>query len=548
MSPARREGRVAATPLLFFLIGALAPIIALADLRREVETNDSAAVAQPLLAPESVGGHIAVPGDRDFYAIRIRPGGTIQASILARGFRADTAPGSSLTARLSILSSDGVTPLAQDVSQGGFDDPAVSVQVSQGGVFYVEVEDLNGLGGPDYPYLLSVEEEGNGDFPTATPLQPPVLASIDTLIWPAGDHDVYRFDAAAGQTATIDMDSAVFEPNVPPVKGVLTLYAPDHTVLASDAYSVSDPNDPYLSVTLPVSGTYFLDVHDLRGFVGTSTSLYQLSVELGPSASNDAPAGAEPVADARGLSGTLCPAGDRDDARASLASPATLLADLDAREDLGSLLDGSLSIMDGSGGLLVENASTPDPAVSAALPAGGAIVAVAGTSGGLCEDAYWQLFIDADLDADGLRLPQDNCPGAFNPGQEDQDHDGIGDACDVCVAVFNPGQQAPLRVQEPVADTLDFSQEAGDPALSWTPAPNSIASNVYRVLVTTIGTLLSFTCRADNVVGPAYVDPDRPAAGSAFFYVVTGENCGESGAGTDSSGQPEIFTNCPAPI
>jgi len=519
-----------------------------AGLRRETEPNDGPSTAQALLAPASVGGHIGVPGDRDVYAVRIRTGGTIQASVLARGFRAGTSPGSPLTARLSILAGDGVTLLAQDDSQGGFDDPALTVPVPQGGVFYVLVEDLNGQGGPDYSYVLSVEEEGNGDFTNATALAPPVLPSIDTLIWPAGDHDVYRFDAAAGQTAAIDFDSAVWNPNAPPVKGVLTLYAPDHTILASDAYSAADPNDPFISALLPVSGTYYVDVHDLRGFVGTPTSVYQISIELGPAPSNDAPAGAEPVAPARGLSGTLCPAGDRDEARMDIPSAVTLSAWLDAREDLESLLDGSLSILDGAGGLLATNASLPDPRVSASLPPGGGIVVVAGASSGLCEDAYWQLWIDADLDADGLRLPADNCPFAFNPGQEDQDHDGVGDACDDCVAVFNPAQTTPLRVQEPVGDTLLLSPDPGGALLSWTPAPGSIASNVYRVAATTSGTRPAFFCRADNVTGTSFIDPDPPSLGGAFFYVVTGENCGESGGGADSSGQPESLTNCPASI
>src|ERR1051325_6084958 len=74
---------------LGLLVAASYVPIALADLRREVEANDTAATAQPRPAPASVGGHIGFPSDRDWYAVRIRPGGTVQASVLARGFRAD---------------------------------------------------------------------------------------------------------------------------------------------------------------------------------------------------------------------------------------------------------------------------------------------------------------------------------------------------------------------------------------------------------------------------------------------------------------------------
>jgi N-acetylneuraminic acid mutarotase len=43
-------------------------------------------------------------------------------------------------------------------------------------------------------------------------------------------------------------------------------------------------------------------------------------------------------------------------------------------------------------------------------------------------------------DGDGIPDAADNCPQAFNPGQEDQEGDGVGDACDNCPSTPNANQ------------------------------------------------------------------------------------------------------------
>ncbi|OLD64807.1 MAG: hypothetical protein AUI47_04280 [Acidobacteria bacterium 13_1_40CM_2_68_5] len=235
-----------------------------ADLRREVEPNDSPLMAHPLVPAASVGGTIGQPGDVDFYAVGLQAGQTVVADILARGFRAGAQPGSSLSAVLTILDRDGSTVLAQSQSQGSFDDPAASAQVAASGTYYISVREASGGGGTAYLYVLSIEVDPNDSFDVASPILPPVLPSIDALINPPGDQDFYRFDGRAGQVVTIDIDSAVFSPDQPPAEIVATLFDPARAVLAEDAYTAADPVDPYIQVALPANGVYTIRIREPR--------------------------------------------------------------------------------------------------------------------------------------------------------------------------------------------------------------------------------------------------------------------------------------------
>lgn len=53
-------------------------------------------------------------------------------------------------------------------------------------------------------------------------------------------------------------------------------------------------------------------------------------------------------------------------------------------------------------------------------------------------DDWRGMFRDADWDQDGVPMPQDNCPLARNPRQEDSDADGWGDLCDLCSSEPSP--------------------------------------------------------------------------------------------------------------
>ncbi len=545
--------------LRFWVIGlaAWAGISALqADLRKETEPNDAPAAAQPLAPPVSVGGVVWAPGDVDVFAVALQAGQTIKADLLARGFRAGNQPGSNLSAVLTILDRDGIAVLAQDESLGDFDDPTAVAQVAQTGRYFVSLRDAAGGGGPNYLYVLSIEIDSNDDFGTATPILPPVLATIDALVFPPGDQDFYRFEGSAGQVVTVGVDSAVFNPDQPPANIVATLYDTGRFLLAEDAYTAADPADPFIQATLPASGTYFLRIRELRSFVGTTNTFYQLTVGLGPDADDGTFGTGQPVNLPRAVSGVVSPAADADDFRFHLASTAPINADLDAREGLLSLLQGTLALKNAAG-VVAQDSSSPDPSLTSTQAAGDYSVSVRGPcvgGGCLAEDSYYVLFLDPDLDLDGMVMPNDNCPAASNAGQADSDQDGAGDACDNCPTVFNPDQRdsdgdgrgdACASCAPPeVAVGLTFTDER---TLAWSPDAASVTYALYRGTTDGGAWIFDHTCLAPSITAAEATDATNPPRAISFYYLVSGRNaCGEGPLGTTSSGQPRPNTSsCP---
>ena len=461
-----------------------------------------------------------------------------------------------MSALLEILDTDGVTVLASSRSLGDFDDPTVEFTASTAGRYFVSVSDLiPAAGGSDYLYVLSMEYESNSTLAEATPIVPPVMPSIDALINPPGDLDFYSLQGTTGQVLTVDIDSAVFSPTNPPAKVVLTIFDAAQTILAQDAYTAGDPEDPFLQFALPDDGTYFIMVRELRSFVGTTNTFYQMSVELGPSTGNDTFADGMPIALPRAVSGVVSTASDVDHFRFTLPAAADLHADLDAREDLVSLLVGTIALND-AGGVVASNSTTPDPALIASLAAGEYSVSVEGDcSGGGCdnEDSYYVLFLDGDADGDGLALPHDNCPAVPNAAQADGDGDGVGDACDNCVTVFNPaqvdtdgdggGDRCALCLAPEVALDLQF---LNDQDMAWTDSGSADTYNLYRGTIGAGGWEYNHTCFASGLLLPQASDAEIPLAGG-FYYFVSGETiCGEGSIGHQSGGPPRpLALPCP---
>lgn len=518
---------------------------ATADLRKEIESNDDAATAQPVATPVSVGGRVAAPGDVDLYAVRLEAGQTVKADVLARGFRADNQPGSSLNGVLQIRGTDGTTVLASDQSAGEFDDPFVSWTADASGRYFVAVLDAAGGGGTAHRYVLSIEVDPNGDRATATPIDPPILPSIDALIYPAGDQDYYRFEGRSGDVVTVDVDVAVFNPTNPAAKIVITLFDTAGVQIANASYT--DRNaDPFLTATLGSDGTHAIRIRELRSYIGTTNTFYQMTVTLGPSAGNDTYGSGTPVLLPRAASGTVAPQGEADHFRFDLAETTTVHADVDAVEGLLSLLDGTANF-NGPSGVLASDSSDPDPLLVRSQGTGNYSVGVLGPctgSGCLAEDSYYVVFLDGDADGDGLYLPADNCPVDSNPEQSDGDRDGVGEACDVCPTVFDPEQRdldgdgqgdVCEGLCEPPGEVAGDIAFVDDVTFGWTGSAGVTSYEVYRGNLDGGAWAYDHACFESGLIDPLASDVGVPIENLGFYYLVSGRNA--CGAGTLGAGE-----------
>jgi hypothetical protein len=167
-----------------------------------------------------------------------------------------------------------------------------------------------------------------------------------------------------------------------------------------------------------------------------------------------------------------------------------------------------------------------------------------------------------DIDGDGRCANVDNCPYDWNPLQIDGDNDGVGDLCDNCPATSNPTQDdndadyigdacdcqpADFTDHSPLETTeLMVSRSGTIATLTWLGQNDGAdAFSITRGLLSSLAAGAYGACRAEGVRGTTFPDPDVPAPGTGYFYLVQGQNydCGEGVLGFTHAGKLRVNTN-----
>jgi hypothetical protein len=166
-----------------------------------------------------------------------------------------------------------------------------------------------------------------------------------------------------------------------------------------------------------------------------------------------------------------------------------------------------------------------------------------------------------DADSDGVCGDTDNCPDDPNPAQADTDSDGLGDVCDPApgdpdadddgvidsldCAPFVKGVSQP---PEPVGASLRISKNGGT-ILNWVRGFQGHTSNVYRAQAASQPPMELFDCFIAETPHTEREDPDPPAEGETYYYLVTARNsCGDSSAGTNGNGDTRSAWSSCAPV
>jgi hypothetical protein len=160
-------------------------------------------------------------------------------------------------------------------------------------------------------------------------------------------------------------------------------------------------------------------------------------------------------------------------------------------------------------------------------------------------DGDGDTFSDIDPGAfefDPAAGPDFDGDGVSDAADPDDDNDGVADGQDC-----DPFDASLFRLPGPIGPTLAVQRTGSDAELTWSRGVQGFVSNVYR------GSLLApfaynEACFLAEATATTATDPDVPAVGTGFYYLVSAKNgCGESRTGEDRiGGTPgDYFTPTP---
>ncbi len=313
---------------------ALSPL----EPQREAEPNDALATAQEIRTGAPVTLTVARNGDHDFFRFRLSHPGRLVVTVGAEG---------PLATHLRVR--DGEGKLLQEQGARAGQENRIERWVGAG-TFYVELSQWgDNASDPEKTLTLTVSREyavdprePNDTVDAAVPAR--LGEELSGVVWPVGDHDVYRLDLPRPGQLRVRDRPVPFERHARLRNG-------DGGLVVEQGAHADRPLD--FSADVP-AGAYLVEIGEW-GDNGASLTPYRLRVDFLPDdGTDDAPPAPGKMASVRTLplagavGATLLPRGDIDVYTVALPNAGTLRLESDGR------LERHVQVFDRTGRLLVE--------------------------------------------------------------------------------------------------------------------------------------------------------------------------------------------------
>lgn len=167
------------------------------------------------------------------------------------------------------------------------------------------------------------------------------------------------------------------------------------------------------------------------------------------------------------------------------------------------------------------------------------LVAVSRVDSAAIPSTVW-IISPIDTDGDGIAQLTDNCPLIANPDQFDEDGDRRGNACAVDWdgdLVPDASDCAPLDALQGRPKEVDGVRLTGGPltTVTWNARPTAERFDILRGLTSLLPNGDLGVCqngRDPNTADTTFAEPQVPAPGTAFFFLVRGVDAGCGGPGS----------------
>jgi len=218
-----------------------------------------------------VTGNIELANDKDWFKVNLQAGTTYIFDLTGADGGGGTLGAGAGEARLSLFDNNG---LFRDsaINNGTGGDPRMSFTPTTSGTYYLEASDLMSATGT-YTIKATVGTTDDFSATTATIGSVAVGGQAKGSIELANDTDWFKVTLQAGTTYVFDLtgaDGGGGTLGVGTGEARLALYD-SNGMFRDSAINNGVRDDPRLSFTPTVSGSYFLEASDLMGGTGTYT-------------------------------------------------------------------------------------------------------------------------------------------------------------------------------------------------------------------------------------------------------------------------------------